>query len=56
VAPARTPREVVQRLNTEIARIVAEPASRERMIAGDFEPDVGHAGRGYAGVQQERNG
>ena len=28
VAPARTPREVVQRLNTEIARIVAEPAPR----------------------------
>jgi len=41
VAPARTPREVVQRLNTEIARIVADPAHRERMSAGDFEPTSG---------------
>jgi len=38
VAPARIPREIVQRLNTEIARIVAEPANRERMLAADFEP------------------
>jgi tripartite-type tricarboxylate transporter receptor subunit TctC len=38
VAPARTPREIVQRLNTEIARIVAEPAHREKMVAADFEP------------------
>jgi tripartite-type tricarboxylate transporter receptor subunit TctC len=38
VAPARTPREIVQRLNTEIARIAADPAHRERMVAGDFEP------------------
>ena len=38
VAPARTPREVVQRLNRDIAKIVADPAQRERMLAGDFEP------------------
>ena len=38
VAPAKTPRDVIQRLNTEIARIVAQPANRERMLAGDFEP------------------
>jgi len=38
VAPAGTPRSIVQRLNTEIARIVADPAQRERMLAGDFEP------------------
>ena len=38
VAPARTPREIVQRLNREIARIVSEPVHRERMLAGDFEP------------------
>ena len=38
VAPAHTPREIVQRLNTEIAKIVATPAHRERMLAGDFEP------------------
>jgi tripartite-type tricarboxylate transporter receptor subunit TctC len=38
LAPAGTPREIVQRLNKEIARIVAEPAQRERMLAADFEP------------------
>ncbi len=38
VAPARTPREVLQRLNKEIARIVAEPVHRDRMLASDFEP------------------
>jgi tripartite-type tricarboxylate transporter receptor subunit TctC len=38
VAPSRTPREVVQRLNREISRIAAEPSHRERMLAGDFEP------------------
>ena len=38
VAPARTPREVVQRLNKEIAAVVANPTHRERMLGGDFEP------------------
>jgi tripartite-type tricarboxylate transporter receptor subunit TctC len=38
VAPTGTPREIVQRLNTEIARIIADPTQRERMVAGDFEP------------------
>jgi tripartite-type tricarboxylate transporter receptor subunit TctC len=38
VAPAHTPRDIVQRLNTEIAKIVATPSHRERMLAGDFEP------------------
>jgi len=38
VAPARTPQEIVRRLNKEIARIVAEPVHRDRMTAGDFEP------------------
>lgn len=38
VAPARTPTEVVRRLNKEIARIVAEPVHRNRMLSGDFEP------------------
>jgi len=53
VAPARTPREVVQRLNTEIARIVAEPASRERMIAGDFEPTSGTPAEFAAFIRSE---
>ena len=38
VAPARTPQEIVRRLNKEITRIVAEPTHRDRMLAGDFEP------------------
>lgn len=38
VAPARTPPEIVRRLNKEIARIVAEPVHRDRMLGGDFEP------------------
>jgi tripartite-type tricarboxylate transporter receptor subunit TctC len=38
VAPAHTPRDIVQRLNMEIAKIVATPAHRDRMLAGDFEP------------------
>jgi tripartite-type tricarboxylate transporter receptor subunit TctC len=53
VAPARTPREVVQRLNTEIARIVAEPAHRERMMAGDFEPTSGTPGEFAAFIRSE---
>ncbi len=38
VAPAHTPRNVVRRLNKEIAHIIAQPQSRERMLGGDFEP------------------
>lgn len=38
VAPAGTPRDVVQRLNREIARILANSAHRERMVNADFEP------------------
>lgn len=38
VAPAHTPGAVVQRLNKEIAEIIALPRNRERMLAGDFEP------------------
>ena len=41
VAPSRTPRPIVQRLNKEIATIVAEPVHRDRMLAGDFEPTSG---------------
>jgi tripartite-type tricarboxylate transporter receptor subunit TctC len=38
VAPARTPREIVARLNKEIARIIADPVHHDRMVASDFEP------------------
>jgi tripartite-type tricarboxylate transporter receptor subunit TctC len=38
VAPAGTPRDIVQRLNQEIARILANPMHHDRMIGADFEP------------------
>ena len=40
VAPARTPREIVQRLYGEIEQIVKLPATRERMLQNDFEPAI----------------
>ena len=39
-APARTPREIVHRLSSEITAIVNSPAMRERMIAADYEPTL----------------
>jgi tripartite-type tricarboxylate transporter receptor subunit TctC len=53
VAPARTPREIVQRLNTEIARIAADPAQRERMVAGDFEPTTSTPEQFAAFIREE---
>jgi tripartite-type tricarboxylate transporter receptor subunit TctC len=38
VAPAKTSRDIVVRLNQEIAAILGERASRERMATNDFEP------------------
>jgi tripartite-type tricarboxylate transporter receptor subunit TctC len=40
-APAGTPRPIIQRLNSEIAAVVKNPALRERLIAADYEPAVG---------------
>ncbi len=40
VAPAKTPREVVTRLHQEIATILGERISRERMATNDFEPTI----------------
>ena len=36
-APAATPREIIQRLNTEIVQWLAEPAVRERFVKLGFE-------------------
>lgn len=41
VAPAGTPRPIIDRLNSEIATAVKNPAFRERLIAADYEPAVG---------------
>jgi tripartite-type tricarboxylate transporter receptor subunit TctC len=38
VAPAGTPREVVERLNAEIASIIQDPLHQERLLANDYEP------------------
>jgi tripartite-type tricarboxylate transporter receptor subunit TctC len=40
LAPAGTPRPIIDRLYREIARIMASPAVRERMLAIGFEPVV----------------
>jgi tripartite-type tricarboxylate transporter receptor subunit TctC len=40
-APAGTPRAIIHRLNSEIAKAVKNPALRERLIAADYEPAVG---------------
>jgi len=37
-APAKTPAAVVKRLNAEIAKVLAEPESRNRMAAQGLEP------------------
>lgn len=38
VAPARTPPEIVTRLNAELARILADPAIRDRFLQQAIEP------------------
>jgi tripartite-type tricarboxylate transporter receptor subunit TctC len=43
LAPAGLPREITARLNTEIVRILARPAMRERLISGGAEPGGGSA-------------
>ncbi len=37
-APAKTPSPVVKRLNAEVAKVLAEPESRDRMAAQGLEP------------------
>jgi tripartite-type tricarboxylate transporter receptor subunit TctC len=37
-APARTPEAIIKRLNSEIAKVLADPESRERMTAQGLEP------------------
>jgi tripartite-type tricarboxylate transporter receptor subunit TctC len=38
VAPAGTPRAVVMKLNAEFARVMADPAIRQRLSESGFEP------------------
>ncbi len=38
LVPAKTPRDIVTRLNAELAKVVTAPDTRDRLIAGGFEP------------------
>lgn len=38
LAPAAVPREIIARLNSELSKIIAAPAMRERMIGLGYEP------------------
>ena len=37
VVPAKTPKEIVVKLNAEIGKILRERANRDKMAAADFE-------------------
>lgn len=38
VAPAKTPRAIIVRLNTEINKILQDPDTRQKLLTNDFEP------------------
>ena len=40
VGPAGTPRPIVDRLYSEIEKIISQPGTREKMIANHFEPTI----------------
>lgn len=40
VAPANTPRPIIQRLNSEFAKVMADPAIRQRLSESGFEPQT----------------
>lgn len=52
-APARTPPEVVNRLHTEVAKALAQPEMRERLLRLGFEPGKGTPESLAAFVQSE---
>jgi tripartite-type tricarboxylate transporter receptor subunit TctC len=53
MAPVKTPREIVNRLNTDLARIVAAPDVRERFIGDGVEPVGGSTELFAAFVREE---
>jgi len=53
LAPARTPRAVIQRLNAEIARVLAAPEQRERFTALGYEIVAGTPEQFGAWVRDE---
>ena len=38
LAPAGTPKDIVERLQREVAKIVAQPDTREKLLAMGFDP------------------
>jgi len=52
-APAKTPPEIVQRLNTELNQVLADPAFRERLDALGIEPTPGSAADFGASVRSD---
>lgn len=52
-APAKTPPEIVQRLNAELNQVLADPAFRERLNALGIEPTPGTAADFGASVRRD---
>ena len=55
LAPAATPREIVNRLNTEILQVVAQPAAKEQLLKMGFEI-VPNTPEQYASFLKEEHG
>ena len=43
LAPANTPREIINKLNGEIVKVVNEPVGRERLLALALDPETAQA-------------
>ena len=57
-APAGTPASVVERLGAEIAKMMQEPATRERLLAAGVEPLglVGKEFESFLAAERKRYG
>jgi tripartite-type tricarboxylate transporter receptor subunit TctC len=53
MAPAKTPKDIVMRLNQELAKSVASPEMAERMSAQDYESVTGSAEQMDATVESD---
>ena len=53
-APGGTPRPIVERLNTEVGRMLADPAVRERLISLGYQPRGGSIPEMERTIQADR--
>jgi tripartite-type tricarboxylate transporter receptor subunit TctC len=53
-APGGTPRPIVKRLNTEMNRILADPAVRERLVSLGYQPRGGTVAEMERSIQEDR--